>query len=106
MTAHPATFYHYEPLLHYDIVQARSGARAEDAVRTLKDLMHCNYTSLGELESRHHPHTQDSFSGSYLQYGKSHQWLFSHNQPLWSHCTKDGPKFRSSYCWKPEFLNR
>jgi len=90
MTAHPATFYHYEPLLHYDIVQARSGARAEDAVRTLKDLMHCNYTSLG----------------SYLQYGKSHQWLFSHNQPLWSHCTKDGPKFRSSYCWKPEFLNR
>ena len=48
MTAHPATFYHYEPLLHYDIVQARTGARAEDAVRTLKDLMHCNYTSLGE----------------------------------------------------------
>ena len=48
MTAHPATFYHYEPLLHYDIVQARTGARAEDAVRTLKDLMHCNYTSLGK----------------------------------------------------------
>ena len=52
MTAHPATFYHYEPLLHYDIVQARTGARAEDAVRTLKDLMHCNYTSLGE-QTRH-----------------------------------------------------
>eukprot|EP00092_Neocalanus_flemingeri_P003491 GFUD01003744.1.p1 GENE.GFUD01003744.1~~GFUD01003744.1.p1 ORF type:complete len:388 (+),score=116.46 GFUD01003744.1:603-1766(+) len=90
MTAHPATFYHYEPLLHYDIVQARSGARAEDAVRTLKDLMHCNYTSLG----------------SYLQYGKSHQWLFNHNPRLWAHCTEGGHNFRSSYCWKPEFLNR
>jgi len=48
MSAHPATYYHYEPLLHYDITQARAGAKAEDAVRTLKDLMHCNYTSLGK----------------------------------------------------------
>ena len=47
MTSHPGTFYHYEPLLHYDIVQARSGALATDAVRTLKNLMHCNYTHLG-----------------------------------------------------------
>ena len=47
--AHPGTFYHHEPLLHlhYDIVQARSGALAEDAVRTLSSLMRCNYTSLG-----------------------------------------------------------
>lgn len=50
MTAHPGTFYHYEPLLHYDIVQVRDGALAEDAVRTLKDLMHCNYTKLGKLK--------------------------------------------------------
>ena len=49
MTAHPGTFYHYEPLLHYDIVQARSGALARDAVRTLRDLMHCNYTNLGKF---------------------------------------------------------
>jgi len=90
MTSHPGTFYHYEPLLHYDIVQARSGARAEDAVRTLKDLMHCNYTNLG----------------SYLQYGKSHQWLFSHNKRLWARCTEEGQQPRSSYCWKPQFLNR
>ena len=52
MTAHPGTFYHYEPLLHYDIVQARSGALAEDAVRTLKSLMTCNYTSLGEYDCK------------------------------------------------------
>lgn len=90
MTAHPGTFYHYEPLLHYDIVQARSGALAEDAVTTLSSLMRCNYTSLGR----------------YLQYGKQHQWLFSHNEPLWAHCLADGPKFRKSYCWDPVFLNR
>jgi len=90
MTAHPATYYHYEPLLHYDITQARSGARGEDAVRTLKDLMHCNYTSLD----------------SYLKYGKSHQWLFNHNKRLWAHCTAGGSNFRKSYCWKPEFLNK
>jgi len=90
MTAHPATYYHYEPLLHYDITQARSGARGDDAVRTLKDLMHCNYTSLD----------------SYLKYGKSHQWLFNHNKRLWAHCTAGGSNFRKSYCWKPEFLNK
>lgn len=90
MTAHPGTFYHYEPLLHYDIVQARSGALAEDAIRTLGALMRCNYTSLER----------------YLQYGKQHQWLFSHNERLWAHCLADGPQFRKSYCWEPAFLNR
>jgi len=89
MTAHPGTFYHYEPLLHYDIVQARSGALAEDAVKTLRSLMKCNYTSLER----------------YLDYGKHHQWLFSHNQKLWTHCLADGPQFRKSYCWDPAFLN-
>ena len=49
MISHPGTFYHYEPLLHYDIVQARSGALAQDAVSTLKNLMHCNYTHLGKF---------------------------------------------------------
>ena len=42
----------------------------------------------------------------YLRYGKSHQWLFSHTARLWSHCMADGPKFKQSYCWKPEFLNK
>jgi len=91
MISHPGTFYHYEPLLHYDIVQARSGALAQDAVSTLKDLMHCNYTHLD----------------NYLKYGKTHQWLFSHNDRLWSHCISAGQKqMKSSYCWTPEFLNK
>ena len=107
MTAHPGTFYHYEPLLHYDIVQARSGPLAEDAVRTLKNLMHCNYTQLGESLNQIVV-TNNVFlcSDQYLRYGKSHQWLFSHTARLWSHCLADGPKFKQSYCWKPEFLNK
>ena len=110
MTAHPGTFYHYEPLLHYDIVQARSGALAEDAVRTLKSLMKCNYTSLGEYDCKR----LSDFNNPpvvlcverYLEYGKKHQWLFNHNQKLWTHCLADGPQFRKSYCWDPAFLNR
>ena len=109
MTAHPGTFYHYEPLLHYDIVQARTGALAEDAVRTLKSLMKCNYTSLGEFDVmvRLSGETiQLLCSGRYLEYGKQHQWLFTHNERLWAHCLADGPQFRKSYCWDPVFLNR
>jgi len=91
MNSHPATYYHYEPLLHYDIKQARSGALAADAVRVLSDLMHCNYTNLE----------------SYLEYGRHHHWLFQHNERLWKHCMADGWKrMRTSFCWKPAFLNK
>jgi len=93
MSAHPATFYHYEPLLHYDIKQARSGALAEDAVRTIKSLMQCNYSKVDR----------------YLKYGMSHPWLFQHNKRLWKYCPKRKKKQRktkNSMCWKPEFLNR
>ena len=79
MTAHPATYYHYEPLLHYDITQARSGAKADDAVRTLKDLMHCNYTSLGkeQLLSCYEQTTQ-SIWNSFLRVSLSHIFLQFH----------------------------
>ena len=29
MSSHPATYYHYEPLLHFDIKQARQGYLAQ-----------------------------------------------------------------------------
>jgi len=91
MSAHPGTYYHYEPLLHYDIRQARTGALAEDAIRTLRELMQCNYTRLDW----------------YLRYGRSHPWLFKHNERLWKFCVEEGEdKQRSSFCWRPEFLNR
>lgn len=89
MSSHPATFYHYEPLLHFDIKQARHGYLAQEAIRVLKSLMVCNYTDLSY----------------YLEYGRTHHWLFNHNAPLWKYCTENGD-FRSSYCWTPDFLNR
>ena len=51
LLAHPATYYHYEPLIHYGIKQVRDGALdgllAEDAVRVLKNVLHCDYNELG-----------------------------------------------------------
>lgn len=82
--AHPANFYHYEPLLHYDIVQVRGEPLARGAVDTLRSLMHCNYTGLKE----------------YLDYGPDHSWLFTHNTRLWDACER-----RPDLCWKPQFLN-
>ncbi|KAE8749405.1 hypothetical protein FOCC_FOCC003919 [Frankliniella occidentalis] len=81
--AHPANFYHYEPLLHYDIVQVRGEPLARGAIDTLRNLFHCNYTGLKE----------------YLDYGPEHNWLFSHNTRLWDACQR-----RPDLCWQPQFL--
>ena len=43
--------------------QARTGHLAKEGLRVLNNLMACNYTRLE----------------SYLEFGKSHNWLFSHN---------------------------
>lgn len=45
----PANFYHYEPLLDYDIIQIRGPPLAEEALKRLKDLLTCNYAPLGML---------------------------------------------------------
>jgi len=44
----PGNYYHYEPLLDYDIIQIRGPPSAEQALRILKHLLHCNYTPLGK----------------------------------------------------------
>ena len=53
LLAHPATYYHYEPPIHYGIKQVRSssldGLLAEDAVRVIKNVLNCDYNELGEL---------------------------------------------------------
>jgi hypothetical protein len=53
--SHPGTFYHYEPLLHFGITRVRDysgvGGSVYDgrkAVDTLRDLMNCDYSKLGE----------------------------------------------------------
>lgn len=49
LNSHPANFYHYEPLLDYEIVQIREEPKAGEAIGVLKNLLNCNYTGLGEL---------------------------------------------------------
>lgn len=81
----PANFYHYEPLLDYGIVQVRGPPYADAAILTLKNLLNCNYTDLH----------------AYLDYGKVHNMLFTHNIRLWSYC-----EVYPQYCWEPKFLNK
>ncbi|XP_067621128.1 carbohydrate sulfotransferase 5 [Eurosta solidaginis] len=83
LNAMPANFYHYEPLLSFGINQVRDGADGVEALRMLRQLLHCNYTNMHE----------------YLDYGKTHTYLFEHNERLWSVC-KEFPQF----CWQPKFL--
>ncbi|CAH1111051.1 unnamed protein product [Psylliodes chrysocephalus] len=85
LNAVPGTFYHYEPLLEYDIVRIRGPPNAEPAVNTLKSLLKCNYSDLQ----------------SYLQYGMSHVYLFTHNTRLWDQCEQ-----YPGYCWNSNFLNQ
>ena len=53
LQSHPGTFYHYEPLLHLGIRQARpvngpGNIRASEALGVLKGLLECNYAQLGK----------------------------------------------------------
>ena len=48
LTSHPATFYHYEPLIHLGITQVRSGKLAETALKALKSQLNCSYNGLGK----------------------------------------------------------
>lgn len=84
LNAMPANYYHYEPLLHYDIIQIRGKPNAQAALLTLRNLLQCNYTTLTD----------------YLEYGQNHNYLFSHNTRLWHQC-HSYPQF----CWDPKFLN-
>jgi len=51
LNSHPASWYHYEPLLDLDIVQVRGKPLAAPALHSLKQLLNCNYTDLGKLTS-------------------------------------------------------
>lgn len=80
----PANYYHYEPLLHYDIVQIRGPPQSDAAIDTLRQLFNCNYTQLNE----------------YLDYGQNHNYLFSHNIRLWRNC-----RLYPQFCYDAQFLN-
>lgn len=46
----PANFYHYEPLLNYEIVQIRGPPMAEEAMNIIQNLLNCNYAPLGRCK--------------------------------------------------------
>jgi hypothetical protein len=48
LLSHPATYYHYEPLLHFGIEQVRQGRKAMEAIRVIKSLFNCDYSKLGK----------------------------------------------------------
>lgn len=79
----PGNYYHYEPLLDFEIVQVRGPPLASDALNNIKKLLNCNYTHMD----------------NYLNYGKSHPNLFMHNTRLWDQC-KNYPH----YCYNATFL--
>ena len=45
LKVHPATFYHYEPLIHTGIRQVKGPKKTEEALSLLKSLFLCNYTT-------------------------------------------------------------
>lgn len=83
LNAMPGNYYHYEPLLNFDIVQIRGPPMQDVAVLNLKNLLNCNYTDMHD----------------YLAYGKDHPYLFQHNVRLWNQCSS-----YPQYCWQPRFL--
>uniref|UniRef100_A0A182NBZ0 Sulfotransferase domain-containing protein n=1 Tax=Anopheles dirus TaxID=7168 RepID=A0A182NBZ0_9DIPT len=83
LNALPGNYYHYEPLLDFDIVQIRGPPNDSVAVHNLRHLLHCDYS---EMEN-------------YLDFGRTHNYLFSHNTRLWQQCVRF-PQF----CYEPRFL--
>lgn len=83
LNAIPGNYYHYEPLLDFGIKQIRDAEDQQLAVQNLKNLLNCDYGDMSD----------------YLEYGKTHTYLFEHNQRLWDVC-REYPRF----CWRPAFL--
>ncbi|XP_058840683.1 uncharacterized protein LOC131696159 [Topomyia yanbarensis] len=83
LNAMPGNYYHYEPLLDFDIIQIRGPPNDRIAIHNLKQLLKCDYTEMD----------------SYLEFGKTHNYLFSHNTRLWRHC-----RLFPQFCYEPKFL--
>lgn len=84
INSHPATFFHQEPLLHFDIVQIRGPPLAAKAIKHLRALLNCEYAD----------------SDEYIQFLKTHTWALSYNTDFWKHCES-----HERLCYKPEFFS-
>lgn len=85
LNAMPGNFYHYEPLLKYEIIQIRGPPHADKALNTIINMLKCKY---GDMED-------------YFEYGKSHLHQFSHNTRLWDHC-----KYKKDLCFDADFTEK
>lgn len=85
INAIPGTYYHYEPLLRYGIIQIRGPPHDLSAVDSIKKMMACNYEGMDE----------------YFTYGKSHLHQFSHNTKLWEFC-----KIDRKFCFDADFTSK
>ncbi|XP_053600670.1 carbohydrate sulfotransferase 4 [Plodia interpunctella] len=85
LNAMPGNFYHYEPLLKFQIVQIRGLPLSAEALSIIKNMLKCNFDGLDE----------------YFEYGKKHLYQFSHNTRLWDHC-----KYKKELCFDAEFTGR
>lgn len=73
-------FYNFEPIWKLGLIRARDGAMAREAVDTLKHLMHCNYTNIGndrDVSSNKHLKTAQTVPSIIANYySDSEQLLF------------------------------
>lgn len=86
LLSHPATFYHYEPLINYQIHQIRDGFLASKAVQVIESIFNCDYSNLG----------------NFFDYARRHLEALSHNERLWSHCYG----LNRQHCYNQEFLSQ
>lgn len=85
LNAMPGNFYHYEPLLRYDIIQIRGLPHSKSALDTIKNMLKCNFDNMED----------------YYNYGRDHMHQFTHNMRLWDHC-----KYKKELCFDSDFTSR
>ncbi|CAG4924568.1 unnamed protein product [Colias eurytheme] len=81
----PGNYYHYEPLLNYEIIQIRGAPHAERALKMITKMLKCDYDGMED----------------YFEYGKGHLHQFSHNTRLWDHC-----KYKKELCFDADFTSK
>ncbi|GAB0096022.1 uncharacterized protein DMENIID0001_114710 [Sergentomyia squamirostris] len=83
----PGSFYHYEPLANFEIIQIRNetDSRVPQALFNIRKLLKCDYSG--------------SSMENYLTYGKNHTWVFKFNRRLWHLCN-----LHPQFCYRPDFL--
>lgn len=95
----PGNYYHFEPLVNYGITVVRGPPSDDEAIYQLKELLHCNYSSVNE----------------YVSFGANQKFVYNYNHRLWNYCylhpghpsntgLKGGSPHDPRYCSNADFL--